>query len=101
MVGDFSRMLGYCDAGQPFTTTSGTVTQHWTPTAVTTDATDPLSTATRVGAGATRQEPPARSCYHAALARANVTVESIVCGDTDSAAAANQLVDRISAKLPR
>lgn len=100
VVGDFARMFGYCAVGEPFSTTSGAVTQHWTPGPVTSDATGPISDATRAGAGAQRQEAPPRNCYHATVVRANVVVESVVCGDGDSAAQANVLIARIAAKLP-
>jgi hypothetical protein len=100
VVGDLARMFGYCAAGKPFSTTVGDVTQHWTPGPVTSDATGPLSDATRAGAGAQRQEAPPRTCYHATMARANVVVESVVCGDGDSEGQANLIIDRIAAKFP-
>jgi hypothetical protein len=100
VVGDFARMFGYCAAGAPFSTTIGSVTQHWMPGPVTSDATGPVSDATRAGAGAQRQEAPARNCYHATVVRANVVVESVVCGDGDSAGQANVIIDRIAAKFP-
>jgi hypothetical protein len=100
VVGDLARMFGYCAAGEPFSTTSGDVTQHWMPGPVTSDATGPLSDATRAGAGAQRQEAPPRNCYHATVARANVVVESVVCGDGDSEGRANVIIDRIAAKFP-
>jgi len=99
VVGDLARTFGYCAAGEPFSTTVGDVTQHWMPGPVTSDATGPLSDATRAGAGAQRQEPPPRNCYHATVARANVVVESIVCGDGDSEGQANAIIDRIAAKF--
>jgi hypothetical protein len=100
VVGDLARMFGYCAAGAPFSTTVGDVTQHWTPGPVTSDATGPLSDATRAGAGAQRLEAPPRTCYHATMARANVVVESVVCGDGDSEGQANLIIDRIAAKFP-
>jgi PknH-like protein len=99
VVGDLARMFGYCAAGEPFSTTVGAVTQHWMPGLVTSDATGPVSDATRAGAGAQRQEAPPRNCYHATVARANVVVESIVCGDGDSEGQANVIIDRIAAKF--
>jgi hypothetical protein len=101
VVGDLARMFGYCAAGEPFSTTAGDVTQHWMPGPVTSDATGPLSDATRAGAGAQRQEAPPRNCYHATVARANVVVESVVCGDGDSEGQANTIIDRIAAKFPK
>lgn len=101
VVAALSRMFGYCPAGQPFSTTVGDITQHWMPTAVTNEGMDRWgTTASRAGAGADRQDASSRHCYHAALARANVTVESIVCGDGDSASMANAVIDRIASKLP-
>jgi hypothetical protein len=99
VVGDLARMFGYCAAGEPFSTTAGDVTQHWMPGPVTSDATGPLSDATRAGAGAKRQEAPLRNCYHATVARTNVVVESVVCGDGDSERQANAIIDRIAAKF--
>jgi hypothetical protein len=87
------RMFGYCAEGEEFSTTARGVTQHWTSGPATHGA-------TRAGGGAQRQEAPPRNCYHAVAVRANTVVESIVCGDGDSAAQANAIVDRISAKLP-
>jgi hypothetical protein len=93
-------MFGYCAAGEVFSTTIGAVTQHWTAGPVTTDATGPISAATRAGGGAQRQEVPPRTCYHATVARANIVVESVVCGDGDSEGQANVIIDRIAAKFP-
>ncbi len=100
VVGDLARMFGYCAAGEVFSTTIGDVTQHWTAGPVTSDATGPISDATRAGGGAQRQEAPPRTCYHATVARANVVVESVVCGDGDSEGQANVIIDRIAAKFP-
>jgi hypothetical protein len=60
-----------------------------------------VSGATRAGGGAQRQEAPPRNCYHAVAVRANVVVESVVCGDEDSTGQTSEIVDRISAKLPQ
>jgi hypothetical protein len=87
------RSFGYCAEGEQFTTTARGVTQHWTSGPAT-------HRATRAGGGAQRHEAPPRNCYHAVALRANTVVESIVCGDGDSAAQANAIVDRISAMLP-
>lgn len=101
VVAGFFNAFGYCNAGQPFTTSVGDVTQHWMPTAVMSEGLDRSGrTASRAGAGADRQEEPLRNCYHATLAKANVTVESIVCGDGDSVGMANTVIDRIAAKFP-
>lgn len=101
VVADFVKMFGYCPAQQAFSTTDGRVTQHWMPTEVRSEGLDRSGTiASRAGAGADREEAPLRGCYHAALAKANVTVEAIVCGDGDSAGMANTVIDRIAAKFP-
>ena len=102
VLADFINMFGYCPAQEAFSTTDGRVTQHWMPTEIVSEGMDRSGrSATRAGAGADREEPPLRGCYHAALARANVTVESIVCGDGDLASMANAVVDRIAVKLPK
>jgi hypothetical protein len=101
VVAEFVKMFGYCPAGQTFSTTDGKVTQHWMPTDIRSEGVDrSVMIASRAGAGADREEAPLRGCYHAGLARANVTVESIVCGDGDSAGMANTVIDGIAAKLP-
>jgi hypothetical protein len=93
-------MLGYCAEGESFSTTAGDVTQHWIAGPAASDALGPVSGATRAGRGARRQEAPPRNCYHAVAVRANVVVESVVCGDGDSTGQASEVVDRITAKLP-
>lgn len=101
VLADFILMFGYCPAQQAFSTTARDVTQHWMPTEVASEGMDRSSRiASRAGAGADRLEAPARQCYHAAVARANATIESIVCGDGDSKAMANTVIDRIAEKLP-
>lgn len=101
VLADFILMFGYCPAQQAFSTTARDVTQHWMPTEVASEGMDRSSRfASRAGAGADRLEAPARQCYHAAVARANTTIESIVCGDGDSKAMANTVIDRIAEKLP-
>ena len=101
VVGDLGRMLGYCAEGESFSTTAGDVTQQWTAGRAASDALGPVSDATRAGGGAQRQQAPPRSCYHAVMLRANVVVESVVCGDGDSIAQASEIVDRITARLPQ
>ncbi|MGH3642876.1 MAG: sensor domain-containing protein [Mycobacterium sp.] len=101
VVADVVKMFGYCTARQSFSTTDGRVTQHWMPTEIVSEGMDRSGmTAGRAGAGAEREEAPVRRCYHVVQAQANVTVESIVCGDGDSASMANAVVDRIAVKLP-
>ncbi len=101
VVGDLGRMLGYCAEGESFSTTAGDVTQQWIAGPAASDALGPVSDATRAGGGAQRQEAPPRNCHHAAAMRANVVVESVVCGDGDSTGQASEIVDRITAKLPQ
>ncbi|MDH6197986.1 hypothetical protein M2272_004642 [Mycobacterium frederiksbergense] len=106
VAGNIVGMLNgkQCREGTAFSTTAKDVTQHWTAGPVTAEnpeaLVDPRRDTARGGGGAQRQEAPARNCYHAVLARANAVVESIVCGDGDSKAQANQIVDRIADKLP-
>ncbi|QNJ96563.1 sensor domain-containing protein (plasmid) [Mycolicibacterium fluoranthenivorans] len=100
VVGDLGRMLGYCAEGESFSTTAGDVTQQWTAGPAASDALGPVSGETRAGGGAQRQQAPPRNCYHAVRVRANVVVESVVCGDGDSTGQAREVVDRITAKLP-
>lgn len=92
-----------CREGVLFTTTSGDITQSWTAGPVTAENPgalgDPRQDTARGGGGARRAEPAPRGCYHAVLAWANAVAESIVCGDGDSAAQANQIIDRIAERL--
>lgn len=93
-----------CRQGTVATVTVEGKTQHWTAGPVSSEnpaaLTDTMQETTRGGAGMQRQGGKPRSCYHAVLARANAVVESVVCGDGDSQAQANQIIDRIAAKLP-
>lgn len=106
VAGNTVRMINdeQCHEGVVFTTTAKDVTQHWTAGPVTAEnpeaLSDPRRDTARGGGGIARQEAPARNCYHAVMARGNAVVESIVCGDGDSQAQANQVIDRIAAKLP-
>lgn len=106
VAGNTVRMINdeQCREGVVFTTTAKDVTQHWTAGPVTAEnaeaLADPRRDTARGGGGVARQETPARNCYHAVLARGSAVVESIVCGDGDSQAQANQVIDRIAAKLP-
>ncbi|BBX94680.1 hypothetical protein MBOE_63290 [Mycolicibacterium boenickei] len=106
VAGNTVRMMNdeQCRAGVVFTTTAKDVTQHWTAGPVTADnpeaLPDPRRDTARGGGGVARQGAQARNCYHAVLARGSAVVESIVCGDGDSQAQANQVIDRIAAKLP-
>ncbi|MFV8141890.1 sensor domain-containing protein [Mycolicibacterium senegalense] len=93
-----------CREGTTFTTTAKDVTQHWTAGPIVSEnpsaLDDQRQDTSRGGGGAVRQEGPPRSCYHAAMARANAVIESIVCGNGDSLAQANLIIDQIAAKLP-
>lgn len=106
VAGNTVRMINdeQCREGVVFTVSAKDVTQHWTAGPVTAEnpeaLPDPRRDTARGGGGVTRQEAPARNCYHAVLAHGSAVVESIVCGDGDSAAQANQVIDRIAAKLP-
>lgn len=106
VAGNTVRMINdeQCHEGVVFTTTAKDVTQHWTAGPVTAEnpeaLSDPRRDTARGGGGTARQEAPARNCYHAVLTHGNAVVESIVCGDGDSQAQANQVIDRIAAELP-
>ncbi|MCW1819746.1 MULTISPECIES: sensor domain-containing protein [Mycolicibacterium] len=106
VAGNTVRMINdeQCRDGVVFTIAAQDVTQHWTAGPVTAEnpaaLPDPRVDTARGGGGARRQEAPARNCYHAVLARGSAVVESIVCGDGDSQAQANAVIDRIAAKLP-
>ncbi|WP_158240354.1 sensor domain-containing protein [Mycobacterium hubeiense] len=93
VVADAARLWDKCPAGQPFSTTSGSTTQHWVRE--TTTVVDGRATTT-----ITRQEQPPRSCGHVVAAQSNVAVEAIVCGDGDSTAQADEVVTRIVRRLP-
>jgi hypothetical protein len=84
-----------CRDGQRFTIPlDGGVTQHWIAREIT-------SGDSRIGSTMTREEPPPRTCHHVMAAKANVVVETIVCGDGDTTAAANEIADQIVAKVPQ
>jgi hypothetical protein len=83
-----------CKDGQVYTIDTGNGgSQHWTAGPIT-------GSNTRIETTATRQEPPPRTCHHIVTVQANVEVETIVCGDGDTTAQANMVVDRILAKVP-
>jgi hypothetical protein len=87
-------MWKLCNDGQQFTIDTGDGgSQHWTAGPIT-------GPKTRIETTDTRQEPPPRTCHHVMTAQANVVVETIVCGDGDTTAQANAIVDRILAKVP-
>jgi hypothetical protein len=87
-------MWKLCNDGQVYTIDLGdSGIQHWTAGPIT-------GPKTRIETTATRQEPPPRTCHHVMTAQANVVVETIVCGDGDTTAQANAIVDRILVKVP-
>jgi hypothetical protein len=85
-----------CPDNSPFTFDSGHGVNHWTTGTITAN-----EDTSRISTTAQRQEPPPRTCAHVMAAQANVVVETSVCGDGDTLAAANQIADRILAKVPQ
>jgi PknH-like protein len=93
LVSAAPRVWGYCEQGAAFSTTSGDVVQHWVPGETSVEE-------TRVGTTVQRQDQPPRGCHHGVAAQANVVVETIVCGDGNTADPANEIATRILGKLP-
>jgi hypothetical protein len=87
---------GVCPDNAPFTYDSGHGISHWTAGTITAN-----EDTSRISTTAQRQEPPPHTCGHVMAAQANVVVETSVCGDGDTLAAANQIADRILAKVPQ
>lgn len=81
-----------CKADQPFTVSGGG--GHWIPDELTVED-------TRIGTTMTRQEKPPRSCHHVMASQANVIVETFACDAGDTAEQANEIADKILAKLPK
>jgi hypothetical protein len=54
----------------------------------------------RVAVTVTKQEPPRRACRHVAAAKANVIAEAVVCGDGDVTGPADEIVEKMLAKVP-
>lgn len=48
-----------------------------------------------------RQESPEWTCHHILAIHANVAVETMACGEGDTAAQANEIADSILARFPR
>ena len=87
---------GLCPDDAPFTYDSGHGVSHWTTGTITAN-----EDTSRISTTAQRQEPPPHTCAHVMAAQANVVVETSVCGDGDTLAAANTIADRILAKVPQ
>ena len=84
-----------CPAGQPFTVADPErPTVHWVP-----DGAQGSST-TRISITVVRQELPARSCHHTLSGKANVVVETLICGDGDVTAQADRIADQILLPIP-
>jgi hypothetical protein len=84
-----------CPDNQTFTSNLADGLRHWTSgTGTAKEGTSRISTTSQ------REEPPPRSCSHVMASQANVVVETAVCGDNDTRVAANQIADRIMAKIP-
>jgi hypothetical protein len=75
-------------------TLTGPPDQHWT-------AGQLEQGDARIAITVTRNDPPPRTCRHVLAAQANIVVDALVCGDGDTVAPANQLVDALLAKFPK
>ena len=85
-----------CPQGKPFTVMGENNTQsHWVPGPVTTES------ETRVSTSVQREEPPKRACHHVMASQANIVVDTVACGDGDTAAQANEIANRLLAKFPQ
>ena len=87
---------GLCRDNQVITVKIPDAPEHWVSGAIASRA--PTS---RISTTSQRQEPPQRTCSHVMAAQGNVVVETSVSGDGDTLAAANEIADRILAKLPQ
>lgn len=83
---------GQCPDGDIFFIEVDSTNQRWVPYPVSNES-------GRVGTTIKRDGLP-RNCHHIAVGKANVLVESMVCGDGDTAPAANTIADRILARIP-
>jgi hypothetical protein len=88
--------LDSCADNQTFTSNLADGLHHWTSGTVTAN-----EDTSRISTTSQRQEPPPHTCSKVMAAQANVVVESAACGDGDTLAAANQIADRILAKIPQ
>jgi hypothetical protein len=75
-------------------TLAGPPPQHWT-------AGQLEQGDARIAITVTRTDPPPRTCRHVLAAQANIVVDALVCGDGDTVAPTNQLVDALLAKFPK
>lgn len=81
-----------CPVDEPFTVTDGDLVT-WIPD-------QPVVTPTRISTTMTRVGDTPRTCRHVIAAQYNLVVDVITCGDGDTTRDANQIVDRILAKIP-
>jgi hypothetical protein len=92
-----------CREGTEFTTTAKDVTQHWTAGPVTSEnpaaLDDQRQDTARGGAGIVRQEGPRETVITQSWPAATRSSNRL-CAAVDSQAQANQVIYRISAKLP-
>ena len=85
-----------CADNEAFTSNLAGGVQHWTSGTVTAN-----EDTSRISTTSQRQEPPPHTCSKVMASQANVVVETSACGDGDTLAAANQIADRILAKVPQ
>lgn len=90
LAGD-KRRWASCPAGQPFTVTGDADVTNWVGGDIIVD---------EIGTTTVRQGAEPRTCHHVLASRANLVVEAFACGDGDTTAQANQIVDRILVQFP-
>lgn len=81
-----------CPDGDIFFIEVNSEPQRWVPYPVSNES-------GRLGTTIKRDGLP-RNCHHVVVGKANVVVESMVCGDGDNAPAANTIADGILANIP-
>ncbi|WP_165827661.1 sensor domain-containing protein [Mycolicibacterium sp. GF69] len=97
VLGSVRRSWSLCRDGEQFTVAGadGEKEQYWVAGAIS------GVNENRAGTVAERREPPGWTCHHVFATQANVAVETMACGDGDTAAQADEIADRILARLPR
>ncbi len=86
----------FCHADEQFTVagSGGEPDQYWVAGQISADG------ETRASSVIERREPSGRTCHSVVAVQANIGVEARACGDGDTAAQANEIVDRILARFP-
>ena len=90
------RDWALCHDGERFTvlTSDGEAGPYWVAGPISAEV------ETRASSVIERQDPPGRTCQHVFAVQANIGVETIACGEGDTAAQANEIADRILARFP-